>query len=431
MNKGFIYNYNRCVSCFSCVSACRLENGNEVTWRSVITDNPDACPGLPVHYLSIACNHCESPSCLTGCPTGAYSISRSTGAVVLDPKRCMGCNYCYWNCPYDAPVYNSRTKEVEKCTFCMERLEIDIQPACTAACPTGALRFGGYAETDKKSLLIDTALKPRISTEGPRNRYHITEVFPAESTDRYTTDCQPAKKKVSAAGEWSLIIFTYLSSLLAGLTLNSWSDGILPPKTLVLILLAGMIILPFFHMGKPVRSVLSLKNLPRSPLSMEIAGLLFFIVSIILAYSLNSVPVIVIAGLAGIIYTVFIDNIYIFSDQRVLIRLHPAGTFLTALAIASFLSGSELAFVFISLIKIGSTIRIRRLLRPAGWKDIFGTVYIAVLVYLNIALIIGISDIILILVLLLAELVNRWLFYQDFSPPSNSNNFIKRNNLKK
>ncbi|HUS86257.1 MAG TPA: 4Fe-4S dicluster domain-containing protein [Bacteroidales bacterium] len=430
MSKGFIYKYDRCVSCLACVTACWIENGNEVAWRTVITDNPDAWPGLPVHNLSIACNHCESPSCLDGCPTGAYNINISTGAVVLDRRRCMGCNYCYWNCPYDAPAYNPGTKEVEKCTFCMERLEIDLQPACTAACPTGALKFGDHRTTDEKSLLIETVLKPRISTKGPRNKYHITEVFPVESTDGYTADHLSAEEKVSAVGEWSLFIFTYLSSLLAGLTLDSWSDGVLPSKILVLILLTGIIILPFFHLGKPVRSVLSLKNIPRSPLSKEIGGLIIFVISIHLAFFINSVSFIGIAGLAGIIYTVLIDNVYIFSDRRLLTRIHPARTFLTALAIASFFSGAEMAFLFISLIKIGSTIWIRRLLRPADWKDLFGSVYVAVLVYLNISIIIGASNIIMILVLLLAELINRGLFYQDFSPPSNSNIFIKRNHLK-
>ena len=67
--------------------------------------NSEALPLLSVINISIACNHCEKPSCLEGCPAKAYTVD-STGAVIHHQERCMGCRYCTWRCPYDAPKIN-------------------------------------------------------------------------------------------------------------------------------------------------------------------------------------------------------------------------------------------------------------------------------------------------------------------------------------
>ena len=54
-------------------------------------------------------------------PDGACLLHH-TGVVNLDPDRCVGCRYCTWLCPYDAPRFDPRTGIVQKCTFCSDRI---------------------------------------------------------------------------------------------------------------------------------------------------------------------------------------------------------------------------------------------------------------------------------------------------------------------
>ena len=60
-------------------------------------------PDVTRLFVSMACNHCDDPVCLKGCPTRAYTKHAEYGAVLQDPDTCFGCGYCTWVCPYNAP----------------------------------------------------------------------------------------------------------------------------------------------------------------------------------------------------------------------------------------------------------------------------------------------------------------------------------------
>jgi len=65
-------------------------------------------------------------------------------AVLIDSEKCDGCRECYDVCPYGAPVFESDEAGVkaQKCTMCIDRLELCEKPICVLACPTRALDFG-------------------------------------------------------------------------------------------------------------------------------------------------------------------------------------------------------------------------------------------------------------------------------------------------
>lgn len=97
--------------------------------------------------------HCLDPACAAVCPVGALHKT-AEGPVVYDQTRCIGCRYCMIACPFSIPKYewDHPLPRVRKCIFCFEqRLNEGREPACTAACPTGAIRFGDREE------LIDEA----------------------------------------------------------------------------------------------------------------------------------------------------------------------------------------------------------------------------------------------------------------------------------
>ncbi len=139
----FRFDPGRCIGCETCVLACRMAHlpAQTVPWRQVHTFNGLGLPGLPVLHLSLACQHCRRPACLEHCPAGAYRQDPATGAVIHQPERCMGCRYCTWACPYDAPRFDPDRGEVAKCGFCLDRQDQGLEPACAARCPMGALGF--------------------------------------------------------------------------------------------------------------------------------------------------------------------------------------------------------------------------------------------------------------------------------------------------
>src|SRR5262249_4841021 len=84
-------------------------------------------------------NHCIEPSCLIGCPVGAYTKIAATGIVEHSADACIGCQYCVWNCSYGVPQYNAARGVVGKCDMCHNRLADGMAPACVDACPEGAI----------------------------------------------------------------------------------------------------------------------------------------------------------------------------------------------------------------------------------------------------------------------------------------------------
>ena len=131
MAAQFTFDPNRCTGCQACVVACWMENREQQSrpWRTVHTFNACGHPQLPIFSLSFACHHCEQPACLEHCPADAYTKDATTGNVTIHAELCIGCRYCTWACPHDAPKFNETTGTIEKCTFCAGRLARGQEPA--------------------------------------------------------------------------------------------------------------------------------------------------------------------------------------------------------------------------------------------------------------------------------------------------------------
>jgi formate dehydrogenase iron-sulfur subunit len=95
--------------------------------------------------------HCIEPHCVAACPTTAL-IKTEEGPVLYRKELCIGCAYCVNACPFDVPKFDEENKVIEKCTFCHERIEENLEPACVQACPTDTLVLMSLEEAKSKAI---------------------------------------------------------------------------------------------------------------------------------------------------------------------------------------------------------------------------------------------------------------------------------------
>jgi tetrathionate reductase subunit B len=174
---AMVVDTRRCVGCQACVLACKAENGlDEGGFRNwITTETRGVFPGLTMEIRSERCNHCTFAPCVSACPTGASHVAEG-GVVLVAPAKCTGCKACMAACAYDA---RSVTAEghVDKCTFCLHRVQRGELPACVGICPTRALTFGDRNDPDSPVAVLlrrwaHHVLRPELGREP--NVFYLT-----------------------------------------------------------------------------------------------------------------------------------------------------------------------------------------------------------------------------------------------------------------
>lgn len=191
---GMVIDLDKCGACQACTVACRMENnvnfagpdqaarGRVITWNEVLVI-PETEESGP-RFVPRPCMHCDNPPCVQVCPVGATYRS-DQGLVLQNYDRCIGCRYCTTACPYGARYFNWQDATppapmdsyrnpnvpvrpvgvVEKCTFCVQRIQEaeeqaraegrplrdgDVVPACVQTCPAGARYFGDLDDPESQ-----------------------------------------------------------------------------------------------------------------------------------------------------------------------------------------------------------------------------------------------------------------------------------------
>jgi formate dehydrogenase iron-sulfur subunit len=431
MRKAFIFSHNKCVNCGSCSAACILENGWSIYPRIIYTYNSEALPSLSLTNLSLACNHCEIPVCLNGCPTASYYREPFTGAVIIDERMCIGCKYCQWNCPYDAPKFNAEKRIIGKCNLCYSGLIEGRLPACTTACPTGALEYGELSEPILENIpswIPDKKLNPAIVLNGKLSNDPL-RIIPENIFEPEVPESS-AKEK-SMVGEWSLFAFSFLTTLSVATIISSFINGIFPKKILSvsIIILAGIISL--FHLGKRHRVWRAVANFKSSPLSREIALFIIYSVTSFIAVFFQLPGFLIASSIVGLVLLIVIDSVYIFAYRRKSVIMHSGQTFLSALLIVSFFTGIVFPFIFIALIKLAAYSLSFNKINNINF--IIRFIRIALLLVTGVSLVSGISypDPVITSIFLTGELIDRLIFYIDFAPVNINTEIIKQINIER
>jgi len=146
----------KCIDCGGCWVSCKdvndVETGIERIRIVTLNEGKSGEKNVPV-----PCFHCEDPACMFACPAEAIT-KREDRIVLVDQEKCIGCRYCLWACQYGAPQFKLMGSVMEKCTYCVERIDAGLRPACGSFCATKAIFVGKSAsEVDSKASSIGAA----------------------------------------------------------------------------------------------------------------------------------------------------------------------------------------------------------------------------------------------------------------------------------
>jgi carbon-monoxide dehydrogenase iron sulfur subunit len=152
----------RCTACKSCEIACAVEHSDSKTLFGAVFEDP--APQKRIHVETalayaypVRCLHCTDAPCVAACPNGAMTRDDVLGSVVVDETRCQGCFMCAMVCQFGAISVHTTKRVVVKCDFCPDRRAIGLEPACVAACPTHALRYGDEEGLSKDKRMAAAA----------------------------------------------------------------------------------------------------------------------------------------------------------------------------------------------------------------------------------------------------------------------------------
>lgn len=271
----FHFDMTKCIGCKCCVVACNEQNGNpaDILWRRVGEVEGGVYPDTRRHYLSIGCNHCLEPTCMTGCPVNAYTKDALTGIVRHSADACIGCQYCTWNCSYGVPQFNAQRGVVGKCDMCYGRLEHGENPACVAACPEDAIQIEIVRVEDWQREYRELANSPGMpSADDSISTTRIT--LPARLPENLgRVDLGHLHPE---SPHWPLIFMTVLTQLSVGaFAAILWAQAFAGRTSRVAGVVAVLIAFcalsaSTFHLGRPLYAVRALKMWRRSWLSREV-----------------------------------------------------------------------------------------------------------------------------------------------------------------
>jgi len=217
-NYAMVIDLQLCTGCGGCIIGCKNENNlpEGIRWSNKMTETLGRFPHVRYHYRPTLCNHCENAPCVRGCPTRALYKTKD-GITAHDPNKCIGCRYCMVNCPYGAvnytwnkphqewednteaipgctysprdlvsavdakgwPIFNPDpdvnykairpTGVIEKCHFCLHRVEAGKLPYCVEVCPSNARIFGDLDDPNSKvnellGMFRAEQLRPELGT---------------------------------------------------------------------------------------------------------------------------------------------------------------------------------------------------------------------------------------------------------------------------
>jgi Fe-S-cluster-containing hydrogenase component 2 len=147
---------SKCTGCGICEYACTLEKG-EAVWNP-IRSRIRVVRMTPLFNFALTCRACDDAKCVKACPEKALSQSENTGLLIIDEKRCKGCDWCVQACEHGGITIHSDTGKAIACDLCQG------EPKCKEACPEEALDLV-TSDEDAEKLFSDALQQLPAKTE--------------------------------------------------------------------------------------------------------------------------------------------------------------------------------------------------------------------------------------------------------------------------
>ncbi|MGQ0434919.1 MAG: DmsC/YnfH family molybdoenzyme membrane anchor subunit, partial [Microthrixaceae bacterium] len=424
----FGFSMSACIGCHSCEVACAEQNGlpDGTVWRRVGEVEGGSFPDTRRLQLSMSCNHCLDAACLTGCPTNAYE-KLANGVVAHHADECIGCQYCTWNCPYSVPVFQPDRRIVTKCDMCLPRLGEGLLPACASACPTHAITV--------EAVNIEAWRADHRAADAP----HLPSSDLTISTTRIELPADIPAQTIAASDwsvspedpHWPLVWLTVLTQVAVGVSLTVVDFG---DRVIAGGLASAALVGSLAHLGRPGLAWKALRNLRRSWLSREVAlfGLYAPLALVAVVLPWLAVPAAAV-GVAGVYASA---RLYIVPGRPAWNSpLTLAAFAATGLAVGPLITGQRwLSSIGIGLALAAVVVNVARLrghhdvahggtpelylFRLRGW-----TAFRLGSAILGLVLIVTGSAVAAVMVVLLSEVVGRWLFYVTVVPANMPGSF--------
>jgi carbon-monoxide dehydrogenase iron sulfur subunit len=133
---------SKCTGCGICEYACTLEKG-ETIWNP-IRSRIRVVRMTPLINFALTCRACDDAKCVKACPEKALSQAENTGLLIIDEKRCKGCDWCVQACEHGGITIHGDTGKAIACDLCQG------EPKCKEACPEEALDLVDSDEAAEK-----------------------------------------------------------------------------------------------------------------------------------------------------------------------------------------------------------------------------------------------------------------------------------------
>lgn len=162
-HNALVVNVDRCIGCYGCEVACKLENDIALgeRWNKVVQVEPfGEFPDVKTYWIPTHCQQCADAPCVGVCPTGASYRDETNNIVLVDKEKCIGCKYCMMACPYGVRSWNSAQQVVEKCTLCNHLTSSGENPACVKNCCGQARAYGDLDDPASAASQMIAAADP-------------------------------------------------------------------------------------------------------------------------------------------------------------------------------------------------------------------------------------------------------------------------------
>ena len=123
-----VRDYLKCSGCRKCEIACSLFHEKSIWPEASRIRVFMLVPGAEFPHF---CAQCDDYPCVKSCAVDALSVSKETGAVLVDKEKCTACGLCIDACPGRVPHIHPTEKYAVICDLC------GGDPQCVKVCREG------------------------------------------------------------------------------------------------------------------------------------------------------------------------------------------------------------------------------------------------------------------------------------------------------